>query len=106
MEETLDKLVGEDDIETITRTRKRRVCEICGEPAHYRVTFLLLHARSNMDSKAFGRDDCSFCADAELFACREHQEEVESHPPEGMSYCSTFSASARFAHMFLYWVNQ
>lgn len=106
MDQTLDILPGEGDIETVTRRRRRHECGICGAPAHYKHTFLPQGARSNPASSAFGRDDCSWCGDACQYVCREHLEEGRETPPRGMCWCSTFPASERFKHLFLYWEDE
>jgi hypothetical protein len=100
MDTTLDDLPGEGETQTVTRKRLRRECEECGELAHYKHTFLFPNARSNPASKAYGRDDCSWCEDATKFVCREH---LKSTHMDGYTWCSTFPASERFAHLFLYW---
>jgi hypothetical protein len=100
-EMVLVKLKGEDDVQIITRRRVRYECHICGEPAHFKHTFLLEGARRNPASSAYGKDDCSWCEDDSLFVCKDH--EKERTPPDGYSWCSTFTASDRFAHLFLYW---
>lgn len=100
MDETLDILPGEGDVEMIKVTKIRKTCEECGEPAHYRHTFLLPNARRNSSSSAYGRDDCSYCMDAEKFVCREHNTDRFRHI-DNYEWCSTFRASARFAHLFL-----
>lgn len=101
MDATLDVLPGEGEVQTMRRTRVRQTCDVCGEPAHYKHTFLMHNARRNPDSAAYGRDDCSWCEDDCRFVCREHQNDRDA--PQGMSWCSTFPASEGFAHMFLYW---
>ena len=101
MDKTLDELPGEGETLTTTKIKVRRECEICGELAHYKHTFLLKGTRSNPGSKAYGKDDCSWCEDERRFVCREHQ--GDDSPPEGYVNCSTYPASERFAHMFLYW---
>ena len=100
MDTTLEKLPGEGEIKTTTKIQLRRECEECGEPAHYKHTFLLPGARGNRASSAYGKDDCSWCEDASLFVCEEHK---NFRKIDGYEWCSTFPASARFAHMFLYW---
>lgn len=93
----------EGDKRTITQICRRRECEICGEPAEYRITLLLPMARNNPQSKAYGRDDCSWCADDEVFVCEEHKTQYRKLAKErGMGWCATFPAS-KFLHMFLFW---
>ena len=101
MDETLETLPGEGDVETVVKTRTRHECDVCGEPAHYKHTFLLEGARRNPASRAYGKDDCSWCEDAHRFVCAEHEKDL--YPPDGYVYCATFPASGRFASMFLYW---
>jgi len=99
--ETLEILPGEGEVKTIVKTRLRRECDICGEPAHYKHTFLVHNARNQPASSAYRRDDCTWCQDAESFVCAEH--EKERRAPDGMSWCSTFRATEQLAHLFLYW---
>lgn len=94
-------LKGEGETEIVIKMRVRHECHICGEPAQFKHSFLLEGARRNPASSAYGKDDCSWCSDTELFVCKEH--EKERTPPDGYSWCSTFTASDRFANMFLYW---
>lgn len=101
MQETLDLLPEEGKIEKIERIKVRKECDICGEPAHYKFTWLLNGMRSNPASSAFGKDDCSWCEDACNFSCRKCYNKV--HPPNGYTECSIFPATERFAHLFLYW---
>ncbi len=99
-DKTLDVLPGEGDVKSMIRTRIR--CEECGEPAHYRHTYLLPNARSNPASSAYRRDDCSWCEDHAVFTCRTCQRPQV----DGYKWCSTFRANARYAHMFLEWTEQ
>ena len=101
--ETLDTLPGEGEVETTTQRRVRRSCDLCGEPAHKKVTYLLPNYRSNPASAAYGRDDCSWCEDAAVFVCRTCRPEAPVGFP---NECSTFPATERFAHMFLIWVKE
>jgi len=98
---TLDMIDGEGETITITKIRLRQACEICGEPAHFKHTFLLDGARRNPASSAYGMDDCSWCEDDARFVCKKHERERSA--PNGYSWCSTFPANKTFAHMFLYW---
>ena len=101
MGKTLDKLPGQDEVQIIKKIHLRRECEECGEDAHYKHAWLLSGTRSNPQSKAYGRDDCSWCEDDCSYACRECTNKMR--PPEGYVTNSVFSAVERFAHMFLYW---
>ena len=97
--ETLDVLPGEGEEQVIRRVRYRRECHECGEPAHFKQTYLLNGARSNPSSSAYRKDDCSWCEDEAVFLCKE----CKAPRLEGYEQCSTFPAVERFAHMFLYW---
>ena len=101
MDKTLDTLPGQDEVQIVKRVKLRRECEECGENAHYKHTWLLKGTRSNPQSKAYGRDDCSWCEDECTYACQECTNKIR--PPDGYVTCSIFPASERFAHMFLYW---
>jgi hypothetical protein len=99
--ETLDTLPEQGKREVIVKIKERRCCDECGEDAHYKHTWLLKGTRSNPASKAYGRDDCSWCEDDCSYACRECTKKMR--PPEGYVDCSIFPANERFAHMFLCW---
>ena len=100
MDATLDVLPGEGEVQTVTRVLTRRECEECGEPAHYKLAYLLENYRHNRASKAFGRDDCSWSSDLDVFVCRTCQ----PSPPDGYDrHPSRFPASELFKHLFLYW---
>lgn len=94
------KLAGEG--ETKTMIRRRRRCVECREPADFKHTFLYKNARSDPRSAAYHHDDCSWCEDDSYFVCREHKE-LRTPLSDDLKWCSTFEASDRFAHMFLYW---
>ena len=101
MQETLDKLPGHGDRRIITQVRARKGCDECGEFAHFKHSFLYEGMRSNPKSSAYGRDDCSWCSDVDVFTCRE----CVPTTPDGCSPASSrFPATAAFAHMFLEWV--
>jgi len=106
MDKTLDVLPGEGEVKryVVTETKMRQKCGECGEPAHYKHTFLLPNARRNPDSSAYRRDDCSRCEDERCFVCRECYLKSQPYTPKMDEYiwCSTFPASERFAHLFLY----
>ncbi len=88
-------------------TVKRKVeheCEECGEPATRRVTYLLEGARSNPASRAYGKDNISWCSDAEAFACEKHEKTLRDSAPQGYSWCSTFERCEKLEHMFWTWI--
>ena len=93
--------VGE--VRVTVRRYERLACENCGEDATHKLTFLLEGYRSNPASKAYGRDDCSWCADSEALACAGCVEKLRRNPPEGYVECSTFDGT-RFPHMVHGWV--
>ena len=91
---------GEGDTKLVERTRVRRECDQCGEPAMQRHTYLLDGARSNPLSRAYGKDDCSWSADREEYTCDECKRPAFA----GHGWCSTFDArTPAMAHMFLRW---
>lgn len=99
-----DVLPGEGDYRVRRERRVRRRCERCDAPATRKLRFLVEGgARLNPASSAFGRDDCSYCADYTAFACAACEREVERDAPQGMRWSSTSYASERNAHMFLEW---
>lgn len=93
---------GEGDTRIVVKTRVRKTCECCGEPATKRITFLAPNARRNPASSAYGGDDVSWCSDHEAMRCDEHKSNQDG-VPEGFGFCAEFTASDRFAHMFLEW---
>lgn len=100
-------LPGEGDVQIITRTRVRRVCDNCGAVATKRLTFCYINGRSNPASSMYRRDDCTYCADAEAFSCEECEPKIErGWRPDGMEWGATFTASERNASMFLQWVEE
>jgi len=77
-------------------------CEVCGEEATWKVTFLLPHTRTNPASRGYGKDDCSWCADDAAFVCEDcyaAQKHYGLAKERGMEWCSAF-AKDRFPHMF------
>lgn len=92
-------LKGEDAVQYIKRTMRRRECDVCGKPADFRISYLLENARRNPASSAYGHDDCSYCSDAERFVCKDHPSKFPQ--PEGHSWCSTFTLS-KAPHLGLY----
>lgn len=100
----VDALKGEGEIKVVIKRRVRRDCEECGEPATKRLTFCYVNGRRNTASSMYGRDDCTYCFDAEVFACNDCERRVErSMCPDGMNWGSTFTANERTAHLFLRW---
>ena len=83
-----------------------QVCCECGESATEKQTFLFEGARSNPNSKAYGKDDCSWCEDDSIFTCAKHgnfgQTAQQYAKNNGLLTCSVFKRE-RFEHMFLYW---
>ena len=102
MDATMDILPGEGEIRTTTEKQLRYECDVCGEPAHFKHTFLLENARIDPLSSAYRKDDCSWCEDACRYVCKEHQNDREP-PSIDLFWCSTFPATERFKHLFLYW---
>ena len=95
-------LNGEGDVKTVTSTRRRRECEVCGEPATKRIEYLMENYRRNPTSSAYGRDDCTYCSDATQYSCDEHCREVE-RPACGYTWAGTRTLSANNHQYFLYW---
>ena len=103
-------LEGEGKTEIIKRTKVRRGCQLCENPADYRVTFLLPNSRSNPASKGYRGDDISRCSDDELFSCEEHKLDVwnyyKKHRNWGSlpeyEFCACFPLK-KFPHMGLIW---
>ena len=92
------------DIVTVKYKVKERCCDECGEPAEYKHTFLFHGSRSNPNSSAYGRDDCSYCEDDCDWACEKHKELVRKssyYVADNMSWCSTFPRK-NFKHLFIY----
>ena len=87
------------EAEVRTQVCRRRTCEECGELATRKHTYLLDGARSNLRSSAYGRDDCSWCSDADVFTC----EDCKPSAPRGYESCSRFKYGERFEHLFLQW---
>lgn len=102
----MELLKGEGDTKTVVKTRRRRECDCCGEPATVKHTYLNERdgpARRNPASSAYGRDDCSWCSDHDLFQCPDcDNREDETNVPHGFRWCSSFNVG-RMPHLFLYW---
>jgi len=91
-----------NDIETVTYRWLWRDCDECDRPAKFRITFLFANSRRNPASKGYGKDDISWCADAERFACGLHEYVVSRRSQEnGLSWCSSFPL-VRYQHMGWY----
>lgn len=96
----------EGDVRVIKKTAVSRECENCGERATKKLSYLLENFRSNPASRAYGRDDCSWCSDLDIFCCdsEECKRELHRGRPDGYySGYSTWSRGERFEHMFLEW---
>lgn len=82
-----------------------RDCELCDRPASWRITFLddgSNGCRRNPSSSAYGKDDCSWCSDYELFACKKHRADIERWEPKpNHNRCSSFPLK-NFKHMGFY----
>lgn len=105
LEACLALIKGEGDVKHSTQVRKRRECDNCGEPATKRISYCYVNGRRNPASSMYGRDDCTYCSDAEAFSCDKCEREVErACCPDGMNWGGTFTANAPNAHMFLQWV--
>lgn len=82
----------------IKRVSYPRSCDVCGEDATQRHTFLLPNARTNAASSGYGKDDISWCSDGDGYTCADHSERDLEMP--GMRWCSTYLRE-RFGHMFV-----
>lgn len=101
------RLTGEGQIKLKIHEYRRRECDNCGEPATKRLTFCYVNGRSNPASSMYGRDDCTYCSDAQAFSCDACERDVRrACCPSGMDWGSTFSAGGRFDHMLLYRVER
>ena len=101
MNETMQTLPGEGERKYVVKIGSRQECEVCGAPAHYKRTYLLVGARDNPHSSAYRHDDCSWCEDEARFLCEEHKSDRTII--DGYEECARFPANEKFAHMFLYW---
>ena len=97
-------LPGEGSVKFTVKTRVRRECDNCGEPATKRLTYCYINGRRNPASSMYGRDDCTYCSDHDAYACGDCEREVQRVCcPDGMRWGATFIATERNAHMFLTW---
>lgn len=101
------KLPGEGETKVVRRTRVRRECENCGEPAVYLNTYLndgQVGARRNTASNAYRRDDCTWSSDHNQYLCGDcHQNAHHVGVPDGFGWCATFECGPEYAHKFLTW---
>lgn len=97
-------LPGEGETKVTTHIRRRQCCENCGEPATLRFSFCYVNGRRNPASSMYGRDDCTYCSDANAFACSDCEGEVRREAcPNGMDWAGTHTLGQFNSHMFLYW---
>lgn len=95
---------GEGNLRVRIETRVRRGCDNCEEAATKKHNYCFVNGRSNPASSMYRKDDCSYCSDAEAFACDACNEEVKRVCcPDGMSWASTFSLRPGYEHFFLHW---
>ncbi len=90
------------DVEVTKKIRQWHGCNECGYPAKFRMTFLLEGFRHNPASSGYGRDDCSWCSDLDVYTCAAHKRELEQTPP-GYSHGTTTFPLKKFKHMGFYW---
>ena len=99
-------LKGEGETKTVVSTRRRRCCDNCGEAATKRFSYCYVNGRSNPASSMYRRDDCTWCSDAEAYACNDCEKEVKRVCcPDGMDWGGTVTAGGNLDHMFLHWVD-
>lgn len=100
-------LKGEGEMKFTLQKRVRRECDNCGEPATKRFSFCYINGRRNPASSMYGRDDCTWCSDAEAYSCNECEKEVKRVCcPDGMDWGGTVTAGSNLDHMFLHWVDR
>lgn len=92
-------LKGEGDTTVLVRTKVRHECEVCGEPATQRHSFMMPNYRSNPASSGYRKDDCSWCSDHDAYTCDEHKARDLTDVPEGYSWGGTWGKA--FPHMLL-----
>ncbi len=86
------------NIEIVKRTLGRRQCEECGAEATLKHTFLLPNPRNNPASSAYGRDDCTWCSDNQMFLC----DDCKRPEIDGYEWCATFNAD-KMPTLFKQW---
>jgi hypothetical protein len=93
----------------VRKFQMEQCCIHCGEPAQEQLTFLLYNARKNPQSKGYGKDNISWCSDAEAFSCgdqaceRTIKQEIGEQDYE---WCSTFKRTPHFEHLFWLWIEE
>lgn len=94
------------EIRTKTEQYKRKGCDYCGEPATKQFWFLLENFRRNPASKAYGRDDCSWCCDLEVNSCANPEcvSEMRRAPDGYFHGCTEVTLGDGNAHLFHRWV--
>ena len=90
------------DIRTKKEIARWRECEGCGRPAKYRFTFLLELYRGNPASKAYQKDDCSWCSDLDIYSCERCKHTLSQSPGGYSAGCGIFPLG-KFKHMGFYW---
>lgn len=96
-------LKGEGDVQYVKRTRCRRDCDVCGEPADYKRGLSLINARNNPASSGYGKDDISWCTDGEKYLCEAHK--MEFLAPTGYTNAGLWTLST-YPHLGLYWCDE
>lgn len=98
---------AEGEVRVDVSVRARRGCDNCGEPATKCIWFCYVNGRSNPASSMYGRDDCTYCRDAEAFACDQCERQVERGTcPDGMKWGATVTVGPGREHYFLHWRDQ
>ena len=90
------------DVKITKQIRRWQACEECGYPAKYKIAFLLEGFRHNPASSGYGRDDCSWCSDLEIFACEKHKRTLD-RAPQGYHHGSCIFTLRKLKHMGFYW---
>ena len=85
-------------IRTMRHIYARHECENCGEPATKCHAFILPNARHNPASSGYGKDDISWCSDAEAFSC----DKCPEPRVDGMRWGASWGGP-RYDHMLHFW---
>lgn len=100
-------IAGEGETRIEVSTQRRRECDNCGEPATKLFWYTYINGRRDPRSSMHGRDDCSWCSDAEAYACDECESEVKRVCcPSEMSWGATHTLGSHNARLFLYWCSR